>query len=642
VTEAPVEDRITFEDFRREWLGDVESGNPSSVKLGHRFANKLLTQWLDIDGSSDDLVYCDGAGDGGVDVAYLYRSGDSDADDDTASEGDAWYLVQSKYGSAFQGTRTLLEESQKVLDALEGKRKLSSLAEGLFERLNNFRQQASERDRIVLVFGSETALTESQSRALQDVRSMGRARLGSLFDVESVSVETIYLRGLEETGPDTRLAIPLRGALASSGEGLLVGTIPLLELYTFLKAYRAETEDLDQLYEKNVRRFLGARGKVNKAMQSTLEQVPERFGLYNNGITLVVHDFQTVENGGVALADPFIVNGCQTTRTIWEVFHRRLEAGGTGASPELEEWIERAHRGAVVVKIVKIGTAGEDLLQAITRYTNSQNVVREKDFLALTSDFKSWASQMAEQYDIYLEIQRGGWDSQRALQRQRPESRQFEEAANAFDLLKVYGAGWLGEAGTSYGRNQPFVPNGSIFKRIVDGEGDAEPFGAEDLYAAYLLQKASNYYGFGRGAPRPSRRQTRFLFYMVALDVLRDVLIRMESREPSLKELSKALNVLLGPENEAAKDSLLDTAIEVIDEYLTSGTEDCVFGEPAFQNAFNNDLNGYLKWEQLGKERSSPHFRVLLSVTKHSMGHGRHTSPRRIIERALEKRPETD
>jgi hypothetical protein len=56
------------------------------------------------------------------------------------------------------------------------------------------------------------------------------------------------------------------------------------------------------------------------------------------------------------------------------------------------------------------------LLEAITRYTNSQNAVREKDFLALTSDFKTWARQMAERYGVYLEIQRGGWDSRRALQ----------------------------------------------------------------------------------------------------------------------------------------------------------------------------------------------------------------------------------
>ena len=96
------------------------------------FAHKLITQWLDIESGADGLVYCDGSGDGGIDVAYLDRGdvGEIDGNVDTSSTGDTWYIVQSKYGKAFQGTGTLLAESQKVVDTLDGKRpQLSSLAE---------------------------------------------------------------------------------------------------------------------------------------------------------------------------------------------------------------------------------------------------------------------------------------------------------------------------------------------------------------------------------------------------------------------------------------------------------------------------------------------------------------------------------
>jgi hypothetical protein len=73
---------IAFTDFLEAWMTDIEDGNPSSVQLGSRFAHKLVTQWLDIDDSSDDVIYCDGAGDGGIDVAYLHigDSGDTDKD----------------------------------------------------------------------------------------------------------------------------------------------------------------------------------------------------------------------------------------------------------------------------------------------------------------------------------------------------------------------------------------------------------------------------------------------------------------------------------------------------------------------------------------------------------------------------------
>src|SRR5690606_17049938 len=132
--------------------------------------------------------------------------------------------------------------------------------------------------------------------------------------------------------------------------------------------------------------------------------------------------------------------------------------------------------------------------------------VREKDFLALSNDFRSWQAGMAERYDIYLEIQRGGWDSQRAFQNSNPASRQFQHHVNAADLIKVFGAGWLGEAGTAFGQNPPFLPEGTIFKRIVAPAEDGQsPFGIEDLYAAYLLQEAADAYGFGRGG-QVSRR----------------------------------------------------------------------------------------------------------------------------------------
>jgi hypothetical protein len=565
-------------------------------------------------------VYCDGAGDGGIDIAYLHRGEGHDAEGDGRAEGDTWNLVQSKYGSAFSGPNTLLEESQKVIDTLDGKRgKLSSLAQGLLDRLSNFRRQASDLDRIVLVFGTVDPLSEAEKRVLQDVRNMGRGRLGPIFDVEAVSVETIFHRAQEEALSSVPVRrVPMCASLTQSAAELLVGSVSLLNLYEFLKAYRGVAGDLDELYEKNVRRFLGSRGKVNKAMQQTLKETPERFGLYNNGITIVVADFKKVD-GTVELTDPYVVNGCQTTRTIWEVCHQRLEAGGTGSDSILDAWKKNAAQGVVVTKIVKVGMAGEDLLREITRYTNTQNAIKEKDFLALTSDFRIWAKQMAETYSVFLEVQRGGWDSQRAMQKQNPSARQFNEAANAFDLLKVYGAGWLGEAGTAFGRNAAFVPNGSIFKRIVNSEAET-PFGVDDLYVAYRLLRASETFEFGRGAKKTSRRQTKFLFYMVVIDLLRDVLIRAQKSSGS-KDITNALLKVFSDADAGAAEALLDTAVGAIDEYMTPDMDDCIYKEPAFVNDFANDLNGFLKWEQLGKsEESSPRFRSLLAVCKKTMG----------------------
>jgi hypothetical protein len=609
---------VDFEAFRQEWLEDIVEGNPSTVELGNRFSRKLITQWLGVDESSDDIVYCDGSGDGGIDIAYLNRG---ESSDEGSEEGDTWYLVQSKYGTAFRSSGTLLEESQKVIDTLDGQRKnFSSVTQDLLERLLNFRSKASERDKLTLIFATEEPLDTSEKRTLNGIRAMGVERLGEIFHVEAVSITTIYRRLLEHLAIKIIIPLPSKDA---KGEKLLVGAVKLMDLYKFMKTYRDKTGDLDRLYEKNVRRFLGTRRKVNAAIKKTLEQEPENFGLFNNGVTIVVQDFSKIASQSrFWLVEPYVVNGCQTTKTIWDVLFKKLESGGTGSSQALEAWKKKLERGVVIVKIVKVGSENpsesEDFLTRITRYTNSQNAVSEKDFLALTQDFRTWAKQMADKYNLFLEIQRGGWDSQKALQKQNPTNPQFTESANTFDLIKVYGAGWLGEAGLAFGKNPPFLPNGTIFKKIMNKQEGKKSFGLDDLYAAYQLQKVSEKYEFGRKA-KETRRSTRFLFYMVVIELLKSVMIGAQT-DTTNTNITVAILKLFKPENQLACDALLDTAIQLIDEYMTPGNDESVHNEPEYIKRNLRNVNDYIQWEDLGKNKeSSPKLLGLLDIHKRTM-----------------------
>jgi len=82
----------------------------------------------------------------------------------------------------------------------------------------------------------------------------------------------------------------------------------------------------------------------------------------------------------------------------------------------------------------------------------------------------------------------------------------------------------------------------------------------------------------------------------------------------------------------------MNTAIDVVDGYLTEGTDACMFDEPAYKNIFNRDLNAFLKWEKLGKsEEDCPRFRNLLAVSKFAMGQkvGGQPSMRETIRTAI-------
>lgn len=621
-------DTVSFDDFSEEWLREFRDGDLSTFAKGQGFATKLVTQWLGVTPDDEDLVLCDGTGDGGIDIAYLRRPDIDNGDEDSQSdEGHTWYLIQSKYGTAFQGPETVIAEGLKVINTLDGTNtRLSETTTQLIKRLQTFLQQASEKDKVILVFATERPMTERDRQALTDIRLLGRERVSPYFDVEDISVHTVW--EARDTAQKTAMSFELDGNFVDPSSGLRVGTIRLPDLYTFLVAYQNRTGNLDQLYEKNVRQFLGSRRKINKGIAKTLHESPELFGLYNNGITIVVSDFSNKPDGSCVLFEPYVVNGCQTTKTIWEVLRQYLDAGGTGRSDEIDNWRERAQRGVVVTKIVKSSSAE---LAEITRFTNSQNAVREQDFVALREDFQNWADAMRDRYDIYLEIQRGGWDSQRAYQRNRPDTHQFNEVANAFDLVKVYGAGWMREPGTAFGKNAPFLPAGSIFKSITSGEA---PFSVDDLYGAYRLQGLADQFKFGRGAEDPSRRQTRFLFYFIALEFLRETLIRATNQSPSVSELTQALLALLQDENQDALQGLLEAAIEVISEYLNPESDDSLFKE----ERFTGDLNTFLKWEQLGKNlESTPFLSSLLAAHKRLFGRrsGGQPSPRELVTQAI-------
>ena len=605
-----------YEDYRDAWVNNIIQGEQGSTAKGRAFALKIIHHWLDLDAENDEeddnLFYCDGAGDGGIDMAYLKRG------DVEAAEGDIWYLVQSKYGTAFQGSATLFEEGLKVIETLEGENlKLSENAKGLQERLENFRQSQSAKDKLILVFATVDPLGTKEQKALKKLRAAGKDSLPFDFDVEAVSVRTIFDRLIERPAEGVRVPIPFDIPTPGADVELLVGTVALPDVYGFLRDYKQERGDLQLLYDKNVRQYLTS-SRINKKIVETLREVPDRFGFYNNGITIVVNDY-SYKNGTLELVNPSVVNGCQTTRSIYDVFDKKLNSGGTGQSKELDEWRIKAGRGLVTVKVVRVSEQGDELLEQIVRFTNSQNSVRDQDFLALEDRFKNWQREMAK-HDIYLEIQRGGSESQKARQKANLKVQQFESShfSNAFDLLKVYGAGWMKQPGNAWSKNKAFAPGGEYYNQLVDSD-----FSVSDLVECFYLQKAADKYQFGKKTFQ-TRRITRFLFYFVTLELLRRLLKRNKYADDT-KTCSDALR-LLRESNQ--QDLLFDAALHVLDNYMNSGDDDSFAKDPDYETRFGGNVNNYLKSDSFAKSKeASPGLWSWLKTEVSSLSKANKTEP---------------
>jgi hypothetical protein len=77
----------------------------------------------------------------------------------------------------------------------------------------------------------------------------------------------------------------------------------------------------DDLFSGNPRDYLGAgkrKNKINLGIMKTVQQQPENFWAYNNGLTALVNDYD-LENGKITVTGITIINGAQSTGAIGAV-----------------------------------------------------------------------------------------------------------------------------------------------------------------------------------------------------------------------------------------------------------------------------------------------------------------------------------
>lgn len=126
-----------------------------------------------------------------------------------------------------------------------------------------------------------------------------------------------------------------------------------------------------RLLEQNVRVFLQARGGVNKGIRNTIDNDPDMFFAYNNGITATAEGITTrVSEEGLLLTglkNLQIVNGGQTTASIHAAKRRNADLSKVFVQMKL----------SIVPPEKAI-----DIVPKISEFANSQNRVNAADFFA--------------------------------------------------------------------------------------------------------------------------------------------------------------------------------------------------------------------------------------------------------------------
>jgi hypothetical protein len=311
------------------------------------------------DGSNDkkcDLVYVD-RGAGRIIVAQAYMASDTTRSEAPANKASdlntavAWLLS----GAVESLPDTLRSAATEVRDALEN----DEIRDFEVWYSHNLPESVNVKDELNRAAATADSYIKRYFQDAQVVCTGVELGLGQLEDLyrrtEAPIAVTDKFR-LNVVG-----GFEVRGSRWKAFTTAVPGTW-LRELWT---TYEGD------LMSPNVRDYLGivrSERNINNAIKLTAADAPQQFCIYNNGLTILVHDY---EAEGPAVDGSFslelhgigIVNGAQTTGSI-----------GTLAADDAPN----LHKAQVPTRFVKCDDA--DILADIIKYNNTQNKIEASDF----------------------------------------------------------------------------------------------------------------------------------------------------------------------------------------------------------------------------------------------------------------------
>lgn len=440
----------------------------NEVEKGHNFLHWVLTRVYEAteDDAADAIV--DGANDLGID-AYL----PVDFSDNKIR------LFQSKYGTShsMEAIAKFKEDVKRLLqsDVTKMRPELAHLVTKI-------------RDKNLKV---ECCYVTDQEVEYENEEYF------EIIDIEEI-IQRLWSR-IKKPAAGKKSTIKLEKMLGH--ENTILGILKLRELTEFISKNR------DYVFESNIRQWMQFKTTVNKGIRETLQNAPDKFFYYNNGITIVVSNFEEIGNNSILLHAPQIVNGAQTSNSI----------------------VDRAKRthnldGSITVTIIRADD--EEDQNNITKYRNSQNSVRGKDLVSLMDFHKSIKSQL-QNSGYFYEIQAGSFDSKTKSQQSElkgdviynkylPDN--HKKVIVAKDAIQSLVAGIEQRPTESYSSPAQFLPRGSKYDDVFNEKLEDE---YRLLLYPYLVKEfAKNTLKYGKRGGHKTKRYATLFFVAVYFRIL--------------------------------------------------------------------------------------------------------------------------
>ncbi|GFN42213.1 MAG: abortive phage infection protein [Marine Group I thaumarchaeote] len=456
-----------FSENITESIREYTESGKNDVEKGNNFLQWVLTRVFEAteDDAADAIV--DGANDLGID-AYL----PVDFSDDKIR------LFQSKYGTS-HSTDAIVKFKEDVKRLLE--RDVTKMRPELAHLVTNIREKNLK---------IKCCYVTDQKVDYEDC------------DVEIVDINEIIQKlwdRIKKPAAGKKSSLKLEKMLRY--ENTILGILKLRELTDFVIKNR------DYVFESNIRQWMQFKTSVNKGLRDTLQNNPDKFFYYNNGITIVVSDFEEFGENDLMLHAPQIVNGAQTSNSILDHAKRTKNMDGS-----------------MTVTIIKADNEQDQ--NNITKYRNSQNSVRGKDLVSLMDFHKSIKSQL-KNFRYFYEIQAGSFDSKTKSEQAEYEGDttynnylpdNHKKVIVAKDAIQALVAGIEQRPTEAYSSPAQFLPRGSKYDQVFN-ENLKDDY--KLLFYPYLVKEyAKKVLKYGKQGKHKTKRYATLFYVAVYFRIL--------------------------------------------------------------------------------------------------------------------------
>lgn len=430
-------------------------GELSSVEKGKKFLEWTLAYVFDRSDTEieehdlqDGVLICDGAYDYGVDAAFI--------------ENDTINIIQTKYlsSNSLEAVSGFLTQIQELI--------INGVSSNAKKEVKYVYNELIQSEGIDIYYITNDEIKDSEWNAIKIQIKDVEKNIQECQKNKRVKIRILDINNIEDFLDESRSLVPkkfqgkkiklvMERYFENNENNTIIAEVSLKSLAKFIH------KEEKYLFYSNIRNFLGKRNKVNKEIENTYKNDPKKFWFYNNGITIVcdkyddIKDLNSSGNAMITIQTPQIVNGCQTSSTIYSLWVNQ-------SRDEREN-----QEGTILVKIIQ--DINNTKRKKITRYTNSQTAVTGKDFFAL-EDFHCQLQKEFLNLGYNYIIQRKDKIDRKDNKKGNKKyaylfDKKFKNAFFAKDIVQAYASGIHFKPAKAKSINN-LVPGGSYYDKLFN------------------------------------------------------------------------------------------------------------------------------------------------------------------------------